>query len=992
MGDVETEATSPSPPNNSSTSASLSRSSNSERIELATKNSKFKPLPERLHTIAQPSNSKFSNVNVFIDQPSSLKSSLELLSPHGKQLQHHPPKLFYLKVRFRRREILVLIDLGAAKSVVSETFLNSTCTKPYKPIPIEPARFLLTNIEGNALANLGCVPLELELAENDLLNEYFHIIPSSCIEILIGSDLIGPNCPIQIDTNALMLTHHGNKYSMIPITIDKEYHVAVTERKDLPVFKHSTVTVSILHASTDFNLPPGSPVLFTPTFPAEDIYGFSEGVYKINKNGTIELDLNYDQCSEEDFIPASVPLGIIEHPQILINATKAIPIGQMETTSPFSYTDSTKLGTEHSVTSLFEEPKSNCWKNRLSKYTAHLSTKRKKIIDDIIIDYASIFPENPDLEGPADVSSCAIDTGSATPVHITPRRRNPREEQKLYDFVQDYLRRGIIRKVSGPWSAPVVLVGKKDGSTRFCVDYRRLNTVTRKDVHPIPRIDSLLDKLSRAKYFTSLDLMSGYHQVPMNPADVDKTAFSTPFGLFGWLVMPFGLCNGPSVFQRIMNETLEGLIDDCCIVYIDDVLIFSSSWEEHINHIKKVLDRLKKRNLRCKLSKCSFAQKEVSYLGHVVSENGVSPDPSLTGKVRNFPTPTNLTELRGFLGLSGFYRKFIAGYSEIAEPLIALTRKEVPFHWSSHCEIAFNKLKHALVSPPVLAYPDFNKRFLLFTDASKNAMGAVLAQVSATDNLVHPIAFWSKTFNLAQRNYTTTEKECCAIIGAMKQFEWCLFDNFDIITDHSALVWLLNQKQPPTAKIARWITYSQQFTFNIAHRPGKLHGDADALSRAPFDELPPSPETLISTQSLKLAAIIASELVKVKEEGSNRAESSKFPTDTSLSTSNSNVNLNSTPYLSMTSDTQTHHDSSTGQIQSSLENELTRLQRSDEALKPYFEYIENGIVPEDHSNSFYSEVSHMTIDTQKRLVYLTSKSGPMERARMVIPTSLRLPG
>ena len=310
------------------------------------------------------------------------------------------------------------------------------------------------------------------------------------------------------------------------------------------------------------------------------------------------------------------------------------------------------------------------------------------------------------------------------------RRQNPAVRREEMAQVQQMLASDVIRPSNSPWASPVVMVKKKDGSLRFCVDFRQLNAATVKDAHPLPRIDDLLDALHGARWFSTLDLKSGYWQVPIMERDKEKTAFRTSSGqLYEFNQVLFGLCSAPATFSRLMDRVLSGLHWETCLFYLDDIIVFSSTWEEHLARLRQVFEWLRHADLKLGAEKCAFTAKEISYLGHRVTEEGLLQDPALLVAIREIPPPKTATEVRSFLGLAGYYRCYVKNFAAIASPLHALTQKDAVFHWSADCQDAFDRLKTLLTTSPITAFPDFSQSFRLYTDASTAGLGAILAQV-----------------------------------------------------------------------------------------------------------------------------------------------------------------------------------------------------------------------------------------------------------------------
>ena len=461
-----------------------------------------------------------------------------------------------------------------------------------------------------------------------------------------------------------------------------------------------------------------------------------------------------------------------------------------------------------------------------------LTQTQRTRLQALLTRYDDIFAYTPDQLGRCSVVKHRIDTGNHPPVRLRSYRTSPPNKEEIDRQIEEMLGNNIISPSVSPWSSPVVLVKKSDGTMRFCIDYRKLNQITRKDSHPLPRITEALDSLGGAHYFSTLDLRSGYWQIEMEDDSKEKTAFITHNGLYEFNALPFGLCNSPATFQRVMTHVLRGLEWDICLVYIDDLIIFSRSFDNHLLHLEQVFKRLREANLRLKPSKCHFVKSEVEYLGHVVSADGLKPNSAKIRAVQEFPVPNNVTGVKAFLGLCNYYRRFIKGFAQIASPLNKLTSKNIQFDWTPECQTSFDCLKNALVSAPILAYPDFELTFHLYVDASHTGIGLTLGQI--IDGKERVIAYAGRDFNQAERNYSATEREALAVIDGIKRFQPYLHGRkFTIYTDHNALKWLMSI-QDPTGRVARWALLIQQFDFDIVHRPGVTNGNADALSRRSY--------------------------------------------------------------------------------------------------------------------------------------------------------------
>ena len=419
---------------------------------------------------------------------------------------------------------------------------------------------------------------------------------------------------------------------------------------------------------------------------------------------------------------------------------------------------------------------------------------------------------------------------NGTPVKIPPRRIPAHFRAQVEEQIQAMLQDGIIEKSSSPWMSPAVFVRKKNGDVRICVHYRALNKQTVKDLYPLPLSDEVQDRLAGCTMFSTFDLRSGYWQLPVHKPDQLKTAFcpGPGLGLFQFCRMPFSLTGAPASFQRLMNRICRDL--PFATSYLDDVLIHSRSVSEHLQHLQTFLTRLSNAGLTLRGEKCYIGLSKVKYLGHLFSAKGMEPDPEKIAAVRDWSTPCNVTELRSFLGLASYYRRYIRQFADIATPLHALTNTGVAFVWTSECQVAVEALKKVLTEVPILAYPNFAHtavQFQLHTDASATGLGVVLEQGDRV------IAYASRTLTTAEKNYSVIQRECLAIIFALKQFRHYLIGRrFTLLTDHAPLQWLAGQKME--GLLARWALSMQEFDFAIVYRKSTENGNADALSRKHF--------------------------------------------------------------------------------------------------------------------------------------------------------------
>ena len=472
-------------------------------------------------------------------------------------------------------------------------------------------------------------------------------------------------------------------------------------------------------------------------------------------------------------------------------------------------------------------------KDLFQRSVEYLEAEEQVQLADLLIQYEDVFAKSEfDLGNFSDIVH-TIDTCSAKPIKQRMRRTPVGFASEEEAHLKKMLKAGVIQPSVSEWASAPVLVRKRDGTVRWCVDYRALNSVTTKDVFPLPLVDDCLDTLAGNKWFSKLDANSAYWQVRISEADRKKTAFITKYGLFEHVRMGFGLCNGPATYSRVMNLILRGLLWIIVLAFLDDILVLGSTFQDHLRHIQEVLLRFRKYQLKLKPKKCVLFQKQVDFLGRIVSEEGISLSEIDIKAVLDWPVSRNTREVEQFLGLANYHRNFIKNFSRIAVPLYRLTGKN-PFVWSEAQQYAFEDLKVALTSAPVLGLPNNSDPLILDTDASNYAIGGELIQIQNGEERV--IAYASYALTPEQINYCTTRKELLAVVRFTRQFRhYLLGRQFLIRTDHSSLRWLLNFKEPD-GQLARWLEELSQYDMVVKHRAGKKHGDADSLSRIQHED------------------------------------------------------------------------------------------------------------------------------------------------------------
>ena len=752
---------------------------------------------------------------------------------------------YFLPVTINRRKVDFLIDTGSAYSILRKDIWEQISDN----YDLHPSPRQLVGVNGNNLDLQGICKVPIVIQGKHFTHEMY-VIDNITAGAIFGLDFLDSHhCVLDTEKSTLSIGSAG-----VEVTLERESTGGVSHA--------STDQLATLCLSNTL-LVPGRSELETLTTSKEIL---PEGTWLVegkSANSSILVARGVAQSAGgRDSIPIRVvnlspdPVKLYKGSSIA-TATKVrnSDICVPSSSSVFAVSETPSLELCDALWASVDHPES------------HLIQDQKAILFALLQRYSDVFATHTADFGRTGHVEHKIDTGTHPPIRQPFRRVPPAQRQHVTKLLQEMRDKAIIQPSSSPWASPVVLVRKKDGTIRFCVDYRKVNAITRKDAYPLPRIDDTLDTLAGSQWFTTLDLISGYWQVEVDPVDRPKTAFSMPDGLFEFNVMPFGLCNAPATFQRLMDMVLAGLQWSMCLVYLDDIIVMGKSFEDHISNLSAVFDRLREANLRLKPQKCALARQEVTFLGHVITPEGIAVDPTKMSQVEKWPEPKCAWEVQQFLGLASYYRRFIKDFAKIAKPLHRLTEKVSTFDWTKECADAFVGLRQRLVSSPVLVFPDYRKPFILDTDASDVGIGAVLSQIQ-DDGQEHVVAYASRVLTKAERRYCVTRRELLAVVTFIQQFRpYLLSSHFTLRTDHGSLTWLWNFKEPE-GQLAHWLEKLQEYDFSIVHRRGRSHGNADALSRLPcrqcgrdsHDVDPSNPVYIISLQSHSESSIRDSQL------------------------------------------------------------------------------------------------------------------------------------
>ena len=724
-----------------------------------------------------------------------------------------PCKVPVIPVLINNTSTSALVDTGSSQSICSTRLLSRLGTSPTLT-PVHSAH--LVSVDGSPVSILGTVSLPVLLPSVEHPISQTVVVADIHPDLILGVDfLTSHRCTIDFQSSTCLVDQTPISFAAAPVTSTAlPPHAEAPLPSPSPAPSCSLPSLITVPAESQYVCP--AVVTCPPTDPGTSLVLFEPAPSLFADHNIIGVATVASVSAD------TVPIRLINPTDHPITLPANSSLGSLSSCTvddqPFAMcTDACPLSAATTTSAQFD--------------TSHLLPEESAQLTALLVEFSDIVSTSPSDVGRTAIIQHDIATGQASPIRQAPRRIPIHQQEEVRNHIKKLVDDGLVEPSDSPWAAPIVVVRKPDGSIRLCVDYRKLNQITTRDAFPLPRVDDAIDAMHGCKYFTTLDLASGYWQVELEDSSKAKSAFVTPFGLFQWNVMPFGLCNAPGTFQRLMFSVLQGLIPLLCLVYLDDIIVFSATFQDHLSNLRQVLTRLRKAGLKIKPSKCHLAQPSVKYLGFQFSRSGVSPDADKLDAIRNWKQPDSKTEVRSFLGFASYYRRFIPDFSAIARPLHTLTESKTKFAWLPAAQDAFVALKNALLTKPVLAYPIPTQPFILDTDASDHAIGAVLSQVDA-DGRERVVAYGSKSLSHAQRRYSTTRRELLAVVFFCEYYRHYLAGaRFTLRTDHKALTWLHNFSGTD-GLLARWLERLAAFDYKIVHRPGKSHGNADGLSRS----------------------------------------------------------------------------------------------------------------------------------------------------------------
>ena len=744
------------------------------------------------------------------------------------QQSQHPSPLIYIFTFVNNSRTDTMVDTGSTISAMNASYARRLNLYQH----VQPTHTTCRTANNGNLSIEGRLSLPIIIANTRIIVDIF-IIEDLCVDLLLGGDFCNKyDVTINFSRQCLSMQARHQQITIKfqpPQTQEQVFYVKTIADVVIPPKCSKVIQAKSLSPSMAavFTPSPGSLNKRQVTVP--------HAILTINDDqSTILTLLNVSESPQ--MVPKGTTLGQVSH--LDRNRCCSIHIDKQKDYQSIS-----------SITDIRTSPNKTVppsLKTELHALLSHLPLVHQKQIFPTLSKHVSVFD-----------TSCAtvISTENVShripihshhpPIQSYPYRRSQKETTVINEQVKLMLANHIIRPSSSPWSSPVVIIQKKDGSPRFCVDYRRLNLITERDVYPLPRIDDIIDRLAGSQFFSTFDLKAGYWQIPIAEDDKKKTAFCTTEGLFEFNVLPFGLSNAPASFQRTINSILGTLRWDMTLVYLDDIIVYSPSFNQHIQHLDLVLTALNNAHVKLNLAKCSIAKKQIDYLGFRITTEGIKPTTANVKKTVNFPTPTSSKAAYSFVQMAQFYRKFIKDFASIAAPLIAFKDKNIKFCWTDECQKSFDTLKQRLSQFPLLAFYTSNSKLKLKinTDASNAGIGGVLHQITP-DGRTQPVQYLSRSLSKREQKYSVVEKECLAMVWCITKLRPYLYgQKFTLLTDHHPLCWL-NKQSSKNGRLDRWSLQLQEYSFDIKHTPGTVNCVADCLSRYPTS----APDDLVEKQ------------------------------------------------------------------------------------------------------------------------------------------------
>ena len=743
-----------------------------------------------------------------------------------------------VQVNIGKQTCSALLDSGASISCVSEHIYR----RSFKNVEITPSSYTnIVGVCGEVHRVLGQVTLPFRL-DGVVLEHTFQLFEKLHHPLILGMDFLRQN-KAKIDLEQGTVSFKTSKSSKSTACEDEEptvCHISMGQNTKTCIGLVRTVSSVVIEPQAECTLPVKI-ALSSNSGSLVDNAVLLEPSASLNQEGLVggKCVSAIDQGSGAYRVlnPTNFPVYLKEN---FVIATSHL-IDEENITQGTDHDDLPSVNlTDPSLENESEIQYENIAKDLgLNLDHSELSDEQKRKLYTFLGRNRDIFAKDSSELGEAKFHSHVIHTKTEKPVSKPPYRQTPQMRAETERLTNEMLQNGIIRESNSPWHSPVVLVKKPNGEYRFAIDYRELNKITEPISFPIPTLNEVFDTLadSKAQIFSLCDLRAGFHQIPLCPSTAEKASFITHQGVFTPTRLPYGMMNNSMCFQNLMSKCLKDLNWKIALVYIDDILIFSQNFDQHLEHLDQVFQNLRAANLRIHPGKCKFAAKEVKYLGHIISPKGLQVDPSKYSAIETYPVPKSVKNVRAFLGLAQFYRKYIKSFAQIALPLNKLLRKDTKFKWTEECNTAFLTLKKALVTAPVLAFAQFDKPFILAVDSSDESIGFVLSQLDS-EGKEHPIAYGGRALRNEELRWHITDKEGLALVEAVRQFRPYLASiPFTVYTDNVSVKWL-QQIKDCQGRLGRWALLLQGYNMEIIHKSSRNNANADGLSRRSYPPLP----------------------------------------------------------------------------------------------------------------------------------------------------------